>query len=512
MSVDERLQDYVTRPLPEILSDLVQQKASGILTAMGAEAHRGIVLIDGEVKAARSTMENEKLGLFLVEKQWLDEKDRAQALLTQASANAPPLGEVLISRGFISASELENELQELALTIIRRAATDSTAYSEFFDEPEGVHLDTLTFMTTTQVLLNVARAFEDDKAKSRFLGDRNHRVKPTGNLEHLLADLDVTPTEAFVLSRTDDRPRLQDLIHGASMPEEKAVATVYTLIIAGLIITYQDNEDFARSETEAEDTAELGWNDQELSERVEIERMATLAPRTDHYQALGLPRTATDEEIIDAWSSIRQRFAITRTSEPHLRDARTWLEKIQDRAQDAYQVLGDPAMRQRYDKVLAGVDRDRDRHRERQEGQPRVTEVDRDARVSLVEANLKRADELIRDGEIFSALQMLEQACAIDARPAALLKLAQLQLKNPKWDIKALRTLQKALEVDPDCIEVWLELVDFWQRRNDPERCRKALEKVLSLDPNHPKGREHKALLTTNTPMSRLRDLFRLKK
>ena len=55
MSIDERFQDYVSRPLPEILSELVQEGATGILTAMGVEAHRGIVLVDGEVKAARST-------------------------------------------------------------------------------------------------------------------------------------------------------------------------------------------------------------------------------------------------------------------------------------------------------------------------------------------------------------------------------------------------------------------------------------------------------------------------
>lgn len=508
MSVDERLQNYVSRPLPEILSDLVQQKASGILTAMGAEAHRGIVLIDGDIKAARSTLESEKLGLFLVEKQWLDEKDRAQALLSQASSNAPPLGEVLISRGFISASELEHELQELALAIIRRAASDSTAYTEFFDEPEGVQNDTLTFMTTTQVLVNVARAFGDHEAKSNFLGDRNLRVKPTGDLEPLLADLDVTTTEAFVLSRTDGRPRLQDLIQGASMSEEQAVNTVYTLMIAGLIKTYEDEEGPARTETGATDTTESSWNEKDLDERTEIEQMAALAPRTDHYQALGLPRTATDDEIIDAWSAIRRKYAVTRTSEPHLKDARTWLETIQDRAQDAFQVLGDVAMRKRYDTVLAGVDRDRGR----QDGQPKAAEIDRDARAALVEANLKRADELIRDGEIFSALQMLEQACAIEPRPGALLKLAQLQLKNPKWDIKALRTLQKALEIDPDAIDVWLELVDFWQRRGDSGRCRKALEKVQSLDPNHPQVREHKELLNPHKPMSRLRGLFRQKK
>ena len=140
-----------------------------------------------------------------------------------------------------------------------------------------------------------------------------------------------------------------------------------------------------------------------------------------------------------------------------------------------------------------------------------VSEFGRE-RVSLVEANLKRADELIRDGEIFSALQMLEQACAIEARPSALLKLARLQLKNPKWDTKALRTLQKSLEADPNFIEAWQELADFWQRQDNTEHQRKALERVLSLDPNNPKATRDHAELTGKKPLSRLRKMMRLRK
>ncbi len=503
MSGDERFQDYTSRPLPEILSDLVHDKATGILTAMGVDAHRGIILIDGEVTAARSTLEEEKLGLFLVGKQWLDEQDRAQALLTQATADAPPFGEVLVSRGFISTSELEGELQDLALTIIRRAAADTTAYTEFFDEPEGVQLDTLAQLTTTQVLLNVARAFEDIDSKDRCIGDRSRRVELVEKNNVSLEDLDVTPIEAFVLSRTKSRPRLQDLIQGVALPEDQAVSTIYTLIIAGLIAVTVDAEEGEVLVAHLNGGGPSDLSEDQRNERLEIEEMAESARRTDHYQALNLERTATDEEIIDAWTSIRKRYALSRTSEPHLSDAGPWLESIQDRAQDAYQVLGNPVTRRRYDSVMVGVDKARCKA----EGRAVAPEVDPAARTALVEANLKRADELIRDGEIFSALQMLEQACAIEARPAALLKLAQLQLKNPKWDEKALRTLHKALEAEPDFIDAWLELADFYDRRNDEGRRRKALEKVLSLDPNHPKAVKGR---TAGTPKKRLSGLRRL--
>ncbi len=511
MSVDERFQDYVSRPLPEILSDLVRGNATGILTAMGVEAHRGIILVDGEVKAARSTLEEEKLGLFLDGKQWLDEQDRVQALSTQATADAPPFGEVLVSRGFMSSSELEGELQELTLTIIRRGASDSTAYTEFFDDPEGVQLDTLTNLTTTQVLLIVARSFEDIDAKFERLADRSCRARLVGDLNVSLEDLEVTPIEAFVLSRAKGRPRLSDLIQGVSLPEDQAVATVYTLLIAGLIAIEADDQEadsHAESQDESEDLAGLNLSEKEKSDRLEVKNMAEAARRTDHYQALGLERSATEEEIIDAWNSIRERYALSRTSESHLGDAGPWLETIQDRAEDAYQVLGDPKTRRRYNSVMARVDK----ARSRAAGEPVAPEIDPTARAALVEANLKRADELIRDGEIFSALQMLEQACAIDARPAALLKLAQLQLKNPKWDVKALRTLHKALEVDPDFVDGWLELADFWNRRGDVERRRKALEKVLSLEPDHPKASADLDGYGHKSPMSRLRNLFRSKK
>lgn len=506
--VDERLQDYVSLPLPEVLSELVKTKASGILTAMGAEAHRGIILLEGKIKAARSTLEAEKLGLFLISRNWLDENDRRQALMTQATADAPPLGKVLISRGFITASELEDELQELTLTIIRRAASDTTAYPEFFEKTEDEHLNTLPQLTTTQILLTVGREFGDSAAKYRCLSNQDRRVQANPITEGTLEDLEVTPTEGFILSRTYSGPRLQDLIQGASMPEDQAISTIYTLLISGLITLESDEVDEVIPEASSPSPAAPEFTEKENAERQEIERVAASAPRTDHYQALEVARTATTEEIIDSWSSIRQRYAPSRTSENHLSDLGPCFDKIQDRAQDAYQVLGDPSMRHRYDSVLAKVDKDRGRRN----GEPTPQEADPEAKSALVEANLKRADELIRDGEVFSALQMLEQACAMDPRPGSLLKLAQLQLKNPKWDTKSLRTLHRALEADPKFIDAWLELANFWQRRNDDDRRKKALEKVLTLDPTHAGATKELAGLTGKSSMSRLRDLVRFKK
>ena len=91
--------------------------------------------------------------------------------------------------------------------------------------------------------------------------------------------------------------------------------------------------------------------------------------------------------------------------------------------------------------------------------------------------------KLIREGEFYLAIQLLEHACKLDPRPRELVKLSQLLLRNPLWTNRALGCMRRAIEIDPDFIDAWLELALFWRRRRNSERERKALEKALGADP-----------------------------
>ena len=158
----------------------------------------------------------------------------------------------------------------------------------------------------------------------------------------------------------------------------------------------------------------------------------------------------------------------------------THLERIVERARAAYEVLSDFKARERYDRILKSLEKERAAIDSTKRG-----EVDPQARKSLVEANLKRADELIRDREFYLAIQLLERACALDPRPDELLKLARLLQRNPLWTNRALACLRRAIETDPKHIDSWLELADFWRRRNHAERQRKSLERALAVDPDN---------------------------
>jgi tetratricopeptide (TPR) repeat protein len=226
------------------------------------------------------------------------------------------------------------------------------------------------------------------------------------------------------------------------------------------------------------------FSDRQIEERRYIRKLSDQITKVDHYRALGIDRDAKPNEIKDAWEKIRTRFAPD-TSGPHLRDMVPHLERIIERGRVAYDVLSAYRDRKRYDAILDSMERER----------PAVNkagkaEVDAAARKELVEANLKRVNELIKQDELYVAIQLLEQACALDPRPEELLKLARLLQRNPLWVNRSLACMRRAIEANPRYVEAWLELADFWRRRKHSERQRKSLERALAIDPDNERANQ----------------------
>ncbi len=487
------------RPLPSLLAELAAARATGSLRAISGDAEREILLTNGEVRAARSQVEEEKLGMWLVERGRISEDDRALNLLAQGGGVSPPLGHILVTRGCLSAAELENELQELALTIIRRAAAALRTSCTFIDGGGKGQLDTLPNVDTPQIVLLAARECSDLDGIRREVGPPERRLRLAGSFKTMLEEIELTPTEGFLISRLDAARDIAGLLRLSSLPEPQLYATLYTLLLSGAV-TVADDGVRPSSPAPAEqrppqvagsgpvaggDGEEIGgdqsdFSQRQIEERKYIRKLSDAVTKVDHYRALGLEPEANPAAIAEAWKQVQARFAPEAASRPHLRDMGVHLERIVERARVAYEVLSDYKARERYDRILKTVEKERKAIDSTGRG-----EVDPQARKALVEANLKRANELIRDKEFYLAIQLLERACALDPRPDELLKLARLLQRNPLWANRALACLRRSIETDPRHVESWLELADFWRRRNHVERQRKALERALGVDPDN---------------------------
>ena len=64
--------------------------------------------------------------------------------------------------------------------------------------------------------------------------------------------------------------------------------------------------------------------------------------------------------------------------------------------------------------------------------------------------------------------------------------------------------MRRAIEVDPEYVDAWLELALFWRRRRNAERERKALEKALAAAPDHPRAKQMYKELVGKRELERL--------
>jgi tetratricopeptide (TPR) repeat protein len=244
--------------------------------------------------------------------------------------------------------------------------------------------------------------------------------------------------------------------------------------------------------------SEFDFTERQLEERRYILKLSEDVTKVDHYRALNVTPDSNPAEIKESWEKIQNRFSPENPAS-YVRDMTAQLERIVERARAAYEVVSEFRARARYDEILKALAEDKKTLADAEK-----VAAGAEARKALVEANIQRAEELIKEDELYLAIQLLEQACALEPRPAELLKLARLLQRNPLWVNRALACMRRAIEADPKNVDAWLELADFWRRRNHAERQRKSLERVLAIDPDHERANKMYKSLAGNRELQRL--------
>ena len=476
-------------PLPGILSDLNTSKKTGRLTVESTAASRDLLFVDGELRATRSSSENEKLGSWLVSQRVITEARKQGALLVQEGSDAPPLGHMLVAKGVIDTESLEHHLERLAVTILERATSEIRRNCIFEEGLADGQLDTLPNLSTPQLILIAARALPTSESMRQALGSPEQLVTRNGPLDAVVQEFKLTVPESILLGKLHRGQTLTRLKEISGLGDEVFYGTAYGLKVTGLISlssrpqrqasvqvpTQATSPSKAKSHTAAESSPDY--------ERLEILRLSANAKSMGHYAFFGIRAQASYQDIFDAWDAYRQRFDPARSSEDHLSDLENELRTIYEFAKDAYEVLSSPVDRPRYDRMLRSA-------AEIGTGPessfiPGGSTAPERARESLVRENLRQVDRLVRTGDNFSAVKLLDQVCDLEPKPAHLVRLAKLMFLNPKWASRALEKLRRAVEIDPTFVDGWLAVAEYWRSQKNKERERKALEQALGAFPGH---------------------------
>lgn len=471
---------FVAGGLPALVRDLVRQLASGRLEVTGPAATRYLWFEAGQIRAVVSHREDEKLGNWLVIRGVIEENRMALSLLRQPEGVR--FGAFLVQQGHVKVQVLERELEALSTAILSQMLFEPGDFK--FDASEKLPMDAASInMTTASLLAAAVRTMKNEEMVQQLIPDLNKYVWTAQDPLLLHQQLHLTSHEGYLLSRVDGTSTASQLQRLAPLPGGGFHRALAALLVAG-VLELRDNfpaRPLQPTKVEAAPTAseEDLYTPQQQREYEDVVRLADEIKHKELYARLEISSGATQDQIHASYLELVKLYHPDRAREAHLRSLRSELATIYSAVQQAYETLRNPEQRGRYEKGLLAPPEEVKKETSREEARRQS------ARAAVVDANLNRAMELVRAGDIGHAVQMLDQAIRIKPRPDALLFLARLEFKNPMWSQRALDHLKHAVALAPNFTEAWLELANFWGTRNKPDRQIPCLERVLEYDPTN---------------------------
>jgi tetratricopeptide (TPR) repeat protein len=469
---------FIAGGFPPLLRELYRLLASGRLDVVIAGFRRHLWFEAGQVRAVVSEVEEEKLGKWLVARGVLDASRMAIALLRQPEGVR--FGAFLVQEGALDPPALEKGLESLSVAIVSRLLTETGQYR--FIDGEKLPMDAASIgMTTASLLAAAVRALPDETAVKAFTDPASY-VWTAQDTLLLYQQVHLTTQEGYLLSRVDGTTTVAQLQRLVPMPAQEFSRALAVLLVAGVLETRESSSARPLTPTRVEEPPEvpadeeLQYSAQEQREYSEVLKLAGEIRHRDYYRRLGLAKGATQEQIHATFLELAKLYHPDRAREGHLLSLRNELAEIYSAIQEAYDTLGNPEKRGRYEQALADSTTDQvDAYKEEQRR--------RAARTALVDANVTRAKELARAGDVGMAVQLLDQAVRLEPKAENLLLLARLEFKNPMWAQRALDHLKHAVSLAPDFTDAWLELANFWGTRGKVDRQVNCLERILDFDP-----------------------------
>jgi tetratricopeptide (TPR) repeat protein len=291
-------QQQDSRPLPEIIASLHRSGVSGRLEVTTSSGHRELIFESGYLLAARSSVEDEMLGSWLVANGVITEDVMALSLLNQVGSSTPPLGEALISGGHLTREVLATCLEKLAIDIIERATAERRISIRFDNDLKQTQPSTLARSATRRMILASARIMGDQKAQRRFLGSLKNPARLYASLQTINHDIEQTPNEEILLQSLAKTyyASLGSIRATLDIGQRDFLSAAYSLVVSGIIVQDQPSAPVSAARKSGDGSSLLNVVDAERLIEINLKRAEKLFELGNSLGAIGLLEELYEQE------------------------------------------------------------------------------------------------------------------------------------------------------------------------------------------------------------------------
>jgi hypothetical protein len=518
---------------------------------------RSLRIVKGQIVHGTSDVEGEHLGDVLVRYGLLTQVDLDRAIaivLRERKRLGAVLADLgLLDRGRIEEA-VGLHVREILFNILGRA-DGSPVFEELSDSAVDAELSSQ--LSTGEVILEATRRVQDPALVRQSLGDMNRILILSRDPLLRAQRITLTPTDGFILSRVDGTLSAREVVSLIPLPPEDTERSLFGLLCTGTVdylLTAPPSSPGTRlpPRREAGTAPSPGpptpppATPTSMPPRREAvtapgpptpppatptgmppRRKAVTAPspgpptlppasrplpkvspeelrkiileaheslrKKDHFEVLGVSRTATETQIREAYAQFARLLHPDACRDPSLADIREKREAVFFRLSEAYETLRDPATRSKYEAAFEAR-KPRPVPTSPAPPPPFDPSVDVDAAVE----SIRHAERLLKEEKFWDAIQLLESAIGrVEGAPRlrAKVALAQAYMKNPKWLKRAEEVLHGVLRENPGYTDAYVVLGSIYRAGGLVSRAAATYRKALELQPGHPKAVQELATL-----------------
>jgi hypothetical protein len=336
------------------LAYAVATRITGVLRVDEPAGIRRIVLQDGDVVTAASSVEGESLLGYLQSR-----GDLAADVVKRLAGRVPPFGRLagaaLVAHGHLHQDQLWDVLQAHAAWLLTRAIATTRGQIAYEAEPPArLKGEPPVFGGTPGPALVVEitrRAISPAESIAR-LGGLDARLT-TGERARLVDECGLEDQDDELVRRVAGAT-LRDVV---ATRGDDAATLVYALVALGVIGAVAPARPVAAQGAAAHDEEPVDpVRDAEMDDaalRARIVARRSLVEDGDYFAILGVPRVATGYEIKRAYLDLRRALDPSRVLRPSLGDLVDDLNLVLQVIDEAYDVLKDATRRERYRRAIS---------------------------------------------------------------------------------------------------------------------------------------------------------------
>ncbi|HKS28938.1 MAG TPA: DUF4388 domain-containing protein [Pyrinomonadaceae bacterium] len=494
-------------PLAELLREIVAEGLSGSLRLEHERIKTAIYFEGGRLVYATSNLRPHRLSESL--RRWQVITEAQFSALGEAARNDAETGKALVEQGVLTKEAL-GELRARLVGDVLRPALLWTEGSWDFDARVRLLADVRSSIELPEILMEAARRLPATLASRRF-PEPKERLRPA---QGETSNLNLLPTEAFVLSRIDMPLTMEELLAVSAFQREETLHAAYALALGGFI----ERETWPRAFTpeqlqkalvagaaaaesvsasaaprpvEAKKVVEEEKPaEPEVDEKRELEELfERVARATNHYQILGVTRNADQETLKQTYHRLARRFHPDRFHQDA--ELRRRVEDVFASIAQAYETLRDTKTRAAYDLKLS-----RETHSSTQAAAKSYSS----AASSPASANMtpaERAEEHYQKGQEAQKAGRAAQALNSFAEAARLApgvaryraEYGEVLAQSAQMRHRAETEIQAAIMLEPANVQYRLMLARLYQKLGFIKRAQGEIERIRALDPQNAEAR-----------------------